>query len=110
MDNLSVIRAAMQAKGMEAGQLARAAGIHSGLIGRYLSGKTAIGVKNAPKIARVLDLTVADVVFGRGEGAPTAVPPSARDTLIEPVGTRHHIGDAPYPGDEDESELPDEAA
>ena len=65
MTNLDVIRQAMEAKDLKLADLARLSGIHAGLLGRYLAGKSAIGLKNAPKLADALGLTRDDVLFGR---------------------------------------------
>lgn len=92
MDNISLVRRAMEDKGLTPARLAKDSGIHSGLIGRYLRGEIAIGVKNAPKIAKALGLTEAEVVFGRpatavDEELPVAEKPTVRFApLAAPIG------------------------
>lgn len=63
-NSIAVILHAMANQGVTRAQLAQRAQISPGLIGRYLSGKNTIGMKNAPRIAQVLHLTVSQVLFG----------------------------------------------
>jgi transcriptional regulator with XRE-family HTH domain len=66
MDNISIIREAMARKGIATvAALAKATGINAGLLGRYLAGKNAIGMRNAPRIAAALDLDEYEVMRGR---------------------------------------------
>jgi transcriptional regulator with XRE-family HTH domain len=72
MDNLKLIERAMQARGIDRAELAKKTGISPGLIGRYLSGKIKVGVKNAPRIAEVLGLEKEEVLFGQRQVAASA--------------------------------------
>lgn len=65
MTNIALIRSAMEAKGLTRAQLAKLSGINAGLIGRYLTGEIAIGMRNAPKLALHLGLNTAEVLLGR---------------------------------------------
>lgn len=69
MTNISLIKQAMERLGLSKAELARRSGIDPGLIGRYLDGTVEIGLKNAPKLAAALELTVSDVLFGRKDNA-----------------------------------------
>jgi transcriptional regulator with XRE-family HTH domain len=71
MTNIALIQGAMEAKGLTRAQLAKLSGVNAGLIGRYLTGEIAVGMRNAPKLATPLGLTVAEVLLGRDEEAKT---------------------------------------
>lgn len=62
--NVDVIRLEMKRQKVSAADLARMTGIHGGLIGRYLRSETQVGLRNAPKIATALNITVSQVLFG----------------------------------------------
>ena len=68
MTNVCLIENAMKERGLTRAQLAKLTGINAGLIGRYLSGEIAVGMRNAPKLAVHLGLPVAEVLLGRDEG------------------------------------------
>jgi transcriptional regulator with XRE-family HTH domain len=65
MDNVALIELTMKERGINRAALARHTGIDYSLIGRYLTRKIAVGLKNAPRLAAALGLTQADVLFGR---------------------------------------------
>lgn len=46
--------------------LADATGVDVRLIRRYLWNEVAIGIKNAPRLARALGLSVEEVLYGKG--------------------------------------------
>ena len=67
MTNVCLFEKAMKERGLTKAELARLTGINAGLLGRYLTGEIAIGMRNAPKLAAGLGLPVAEVLLGRSE-------------------------------------------
>lgn len=95
--------------GLSQTEFARRCKVSAATVSLWLKGDRTPSYERLVTIAEVCGLTVSQLVDGV-EAAKYLPPVEEAPTPIEPVGTPHHIGDAPPPGDEDESELPNEAA
>ena len=59
------LKSAMKAAGMDDRTLSEKTGVHITLIRRYLHGEVAVGAKNAIKLARVLGVSLEQVLYGK---------------------------------------------
>lgn len=55
----------MKAKGWRESELAAASGVHQSLIGRYLKSKANVGPKNAPRLAKALEIDTMTLLYGK---------------------------------------------
>lgn len=60
-----ILDQAMKAKGWNESELALASGVHQSLISRYLSRKANVGHKNAPLLAKALEIDTMVLLYGK---------------------------------------------